>query len=208
VGVSRDGKVRGLSEEQLAYLYIPYQQRLLRKMFVYARGRVGAAAALGAIRDEVASLDGNIALESAMPLAEQISLLLLPQRFAAWLVGVFGGIGLVLAAFGVYGIIAYHVAARTREFGIRLALGATGGMLIRDVLRYAVLIVGVATLLGVVASMGMARLAAGFLFGISATDPITFVIVPPTLAVVAIAASYIPARRAAKVDPVTSLRAE
>jgi predicted permease len=208
VGVSRDGKVRGLSEEQLAYLYIPYQQRLLRKMFVYARGRVGAAAALGAIRDEVASLDGNIALESAMPLAEQISLPLLPQRIAAWLVGVFGGIGLVLAAFGVYGIIAYHVAARTREFGIRLALGATGGMLIRDVLRYAVLIVGVATLLGVVASMGMARLAAGFLFGISATDPITFVIVPPTLAVVAIAASYIPARRAAKVDPVTSLRAE
>ena len=208
VGVSRDGKVRGFSEEQLAYVYLPYRQRTSRSMLVYARGRVGAAAALSAVRDEVAALDGNVALESAVPLAEQISLPLLPQRAAAWLVGVFGGIGLVLTAFGVYGIIAYHVAARTREFGIRLALGARGGMLIRDVLRYAVVIVGVGTVFGVVASMGTARLVAGFLFGISATDPITFVTVPLTLAGVAIAASYIPARRAAKVDPVTSLRAE
>ncbi|MGQ0641779.1 MAG: FtsX-like permease family protein, partial [Gemmatimonadaceae bacterium] len=131
-----------------------------------------------------------------------------PQRVAAWVVGVFGLIGLGLSALGVYGVIAYRVAQRTREFGIRFALGAREADVVSTVLRHALIVIGAAIVIGAPAAVAVARLTRSFLYGIPLADPATFVTVGAALAAVALLACYVPARRAATVDPMVTLRAE
>jgi predicted permease len=208
VGVVRDGKYRGLDEVPRPYAYFPFAQSPDAMMTVYARARGDVGAALAAIRSEVSAIDPNIALEQAAPLTSQLDLLVLPQLLCAWLIGGFGLVGLTLAAIGLYGVVAYDVAQRTREYGIRLALGAGGGAVVRGVLSRALWIVGLGTTAGVAMALGAGHLARSFLFGVGPNDPVTLVSAPLLLAVVALIASYIPARRAARVDPMVSLRAE
>ncbi|MBI2072286.1 MAG: FtsX-like permease family protein, partial [Gemmatimonadetes bacterium] len=135
VGVVRDGRYRSLDEAPMAFAFLPYAQYAGTEVTVYARARGAVEDALLALRREVAALDPDVALEQPRSLASQIAFLLLPQRIAAGFIGAFGLVGLLLAAIGVYGVLAFHVAQRTREFGLRLALGATPGDLIRQVLR-------------------------------------------------------------------------
>jgi putative ABC transport system permease protein len=206
IGVVRDGKIADLDEPQRAHAFVPISQSRLSKTLVYARGRGSASDALRAIREEVAELDRNVALGSVMPLSEMIGYHILHLRIAAWFIGAFGVVGLALASLGVYGIFAYQVAARTREFGIRLALGAQGTNLVKDVLTRACAIVGLATAVGVLLAMGMARVISGFLFGFGGAEVVVVFGVCILLGLVAVLASYLPARRAAKVDPVVSLR--
>jgi predicted permease len=208
IGVVRDGKYRSLDEAPMAYAFFPLKQRYTPRIIVHARARSDMAAAIKALHEETAALDANIAVERAGPLADRLELLFLPQRVAAWVVGVFGVVGLGLAALGVYGVIAYTVAQRTREIGIRLALGAQGRDVVGVVLRQGVVVIGIGIAIGLPAAMGIARLASAFLYGIGAADPATFVTVPVLLACVALLASFVPARRAARVDPMVSLRAD
>jgi ABC-type antimicrobial peptide transport system permease subunit len=132
----------------------------------------------------------------------------LPQKVAAAVVGAFGAVGLLLSMVGIYGVVAYHVSQRRREFGIRLTLGAGRSALVRLVLRRGFMLIGIAVGTGSLLAIGVTTLARRFLFGLGALDPLTFVAVPVLLTVVAVLASYIPARRAGHADPIESLRAE
>jgi predicted permease len=208
VGVVKDGKYRSLDEGPTAYAFFPFAQRYSPRMTIYVRARSDEATALNTIREEVSALDPNIALEKEGPLAQQLEVYYLPQRAAAWFVGIFGLIGLALASLGVYGVISYHVAQRTRDLGIMLALGAERRDVIASVLRQGVTVIGTGLAIGLVLSLGVGRLAAGFLYGVRPTDPETFLLVAVLLGVVGMVATYLPARRAARVDPMISLRAD
>jgi ABC-type antimicrobial peptide transport system permease subunit len=129
-------------------------------------------------------------------------------RLAAALFGTFGFIGLVLASIGLYGVMSYAVSRRTREIGIRMALGARPGTVERLVLRQGMMLTLIAVALGWPAAWMLAKMASSFLYGIQPHDMLTFVVVPPFLLVVALAACYLPARRAASIDPMQALRAE
>ena len=129
-------------------------------------------------------------------------------RFVMTLLGIFAGVALVLGAVGIYGVMAYGVAQRTGEIGIRMALGAGAAQVTRMVVGQGMLVALVGVGVGVVGAIGLTRFMESQLFGVSATDPITFAAVAALLSVVALVASYLPARRAAKVDPTEALRAE
>jgi putative ABC transport system permease protein len=141
-------------------------------------------------------------------LMTDLDLYFLPQRTAAVVIGVFGLVGLALAGVGICGIVAYDVARRTRELGIRLALGARGGDLVMSVLLRGGAVVGMGIMLGLPIALVVARLATRYLYGIRVFDPVTFVAAPAVLGVIALVVSYVPARRAALVDPAISLRVE
>jgi len=130
------------------------------------------------------------------------------ERFTTLLTGLFAALALLLAAVGVYGVMAYTVSQRTREVGIRLAVGATPAQVIRLVLGQGVRVTAGATVIGLAGSLAAARLIRGQLFGVGPADPATFVVVPVVLAAVALLACWLPARRAARVDPVIALRTE
>jgi predicted permease len=209
VGVARDGKYHSLDEGPREYAFVPYTQRYQSQHYnIYARARGDSSVVALAMRQELAVLNPNVALEAAAPLSQQLALFLYPQQIAAVVIGVFGTVGLLLAIVGVYGIVAYHVGQRTREFGIRLALGATPVGLTTLVLRRGAKLIA----LGVVVGAGLALLlgtaARSFLYGLDAHDPVTFGGVSVLLAAVAMAATFVPARRAASVDPLNSLREE
>lgn len=133
---------------------------------------------------------------------------MLPQRLAAWVLGVFGVTGLALAALGLYGVLSYLVSRRTPEIGIRLALGATAGEVYRLILRRGMMLTAVGLTVGFVAALALTRLLSSYLIGIRPTDPTVLGGLSLLLGFVALLASYLPARRATRVDPIISLRAE
>jgi predicted permease len=208
IGVVRDGKYRSLDESPTPYAFLPFPQVYSARMTIHARARVDEASAMRAVRDEVARLDANIALENVGRLSGQLDVYSLPQRVAAASIGAFGLVGLALAALGIYGVIAYHVATRTRELGIRLALGARGGDVVRSVLRRGIALFGVGVTIGFPLSLAVGRLARNLLYGVGSADAATFGTVTVLLCAVTLLASWLPARRAARVDPMVSLRAE
>lgn len=208
IGVARDGKYVNLAEEQRPFMFFPAAQHYSPAMTLHARVRGNQARAIESIREELRAVHPDVALELAMPLERMIAFGLLPQRVAAWLIGAFGVLGLVLAAAGVYGVMSYQVAQRTREFGIRIALGARERDVSRLVFRRGVVLALGGGLAGVVLAVAVTRLLTALLFGLSPLDPVTFGAVAGTLAAVAILASWIPARRAFRVDPMVSLRSE
>lgn len=208
VGVARDGKYHELGEEPTSFLYLPIAQQGAERMTLFVRARTEPGPALAAVRREVAALDPDVPLQQAMPFSAMVGMTLFPQRMAAVLVGAFGLLGLALAAVGIYGVLAFHVGQRTQEIGVRLALGAGAADVVRMILRQGMLLVAVGVALGLAAALAATRLLAGFLHGVSATDPATFLAVPALLAAVALLASWLPARRAARVDPMTALRAD
>ena len=208
VGVTRDGKYNSLDESPQNYAFVPFAQRYLPYTNLFVRARADSSTLPAVLRQELAALDPNIALQAPMALSRQISIYVLPQRIAASIIGVFGAVGLLLAVVGVYGVVAYHVGQRMREFGIRLALGASRTTLVRLVLRRGIKLIGVAVVIGAILSLVVTSLARRFLFGLGTADPLTFGAAALLLAVVAVSASYLPARRAARADPMNALRVE
>ena len=208
IGVVRDGKYRSLDEPPTAFAFIPFAQRYSGQMTVHVRARADAAAALAALRAEVRALDPNVAVDRARLLADDIALYSLIQRVAAWVVGVFGLVGMVLAALGTYAVVAYRVAQRTREIGIRMALGARSSDVVLRVLREGLAMIATGVAIGIPVALIAARAVRSFLFGLDTADAITFAAVPALLGVIAAIATYLPARRAAAVDPMISLRTD
>jgi predicted permease len=208
VGVARDGKYRSLSDRPRPYLYRPLFQSYMPRMTLVVRTSGEPAALAGSVRAALRALDPNLPVAEVRTLEEQFDLSLLPARVAAYTLGGFGLLALLLAGMGVYGVVSYSVAQRTREIGVRVALGARGADVLRLVLGEGLSVVGVGLLLGLALAAAAARLFAGFLYGVGAADPVTFVGVPALLGAIALAAGYLPARRATKVDPMVALRHE
>jgi predicted permease len=208
VGVARDVRNHGLGKEPNLYLYTPFAQNPQNPLTLVLRTPGDERTALTRLRRELRALDPDAPLMISAPLREWIGVKLVPQRIAATLTGAFGLVGLLLAAVGLYGTIAYSVGQRTREIGVRMALGAQTGDVLRLVLRRAVVLTGIGLALGLLLSLGLTRFVSGMLVGVSPTDPATFAGVVLLLASVALLASYLPARRAVRVDPMIALRSE
>jgi predicted permease len=208
VGVAKDGKYSTLGERARPFIYQHALQNYSAKMTLVARTAATPIAMVDAVRSAVRSIEPNLPIADMRTLAEQVSLSLLPARLAAGLLGVFGLLALMLATVGIYGVVSYSVTNRTREIGIRVALGAQSGDVLRLVLREGMVIVITGIALGLGLALGATRVISSFLYGVSATDPITYLIIPVVLAGVALAACFVPARRATKVDPMVALRYE
>jgi predicted permease len=208
VGVARDGKYRSLGDRERPYVYSPVFQSYRPKMTLVVRTAGEPTALAGAVREQLRALDPNLPVAEVRTLGEQFDLSLLPARMAAWSLGGFGLLALLLAAMGVYGVVSYSVAQRTREIGVRVALGAGTRDVLRLVLGEGFSVVGLGLGLGLGLAFAATRLFQSFLYGVGATDPLTFVGVPALLGAIALAAGYLPARRATKVDPAVALRHE
>jgi len=161
---------------------------------------------LTAVRREVATVAPTWMIERPRTLAEHIGASLLPQRIAAGILASFGVVALLLAAVGLYGVVAFAVAQRTREIGIRVALGAQSSEVLRLMLRQGMTLAGIGLLVGLPLAIGAGKLVSGFLLGAGAADPFVFIVAAVTLGLVTLVASYVPARRASRVDPIVALR--
>ncbi|MFZ0063157.1 MAG: ABC transporter permease [Pyrinomonadaceae bacterium] len=208
VGVARDSKYRTLADSALPYVYQPVLQSYDPKMTLVVRTKGEPQSVAAAVREQIRTLDGHLPVTEMKTLQDQVDLSLFPSRVAAWTLGGFGILALLLAAIGIYGVVSYSVAQRTHEIGVRMALGAKETDVLRLVFREGLFVVGVGLAAGLLLAFAATRAIAGFLYGIGATDPLTYVGVPLLLGFVALVASYLPARRATKVDPLVALRYE
>jgi predicted permease len=208
VGVARDAKYGSLTEKTPPYVYIPTGQMWQPNQTLLVRSTGDPNVLAPAIRDAVRDVDGAVPRPSVRTLREETSIVLFPQRIAAIVTGVLGAVGLLLAAVGLYGIIAYSVGRRTREIGVRVALGAQRWDVLRMVVREGMWLAGIGVAVGIALAAGATRLIAAFLFDVSPIDAVTFVGMSVLFVGVAFLASYLPARRAASTDPLTALRSD
>ena len=211
VGIARDAKYRWVGEAPAPFIYVPYAQQPMREVHYFLR-RAGDRAAAGslapAVRQALAAFDRNLPLVRIQPLSTYADIGLLPQRLAASIAGSLGLVALLLAGIGIYGVTAYAVASRTREIGVRIALGADRARVMRLVLLQGARLAAIGGAIGVVLAIGATQLITSLLFGISPLDPLTYGATVAILAAITLAATLVPARRAAQVDPNVSLRAE
>lgn len=209
VGVTADAKYADIHEPPPPTVYLAFQQAAsLRGMDFELRTSGKPAALTSIIRQIVAAVDEDIPLENVLTQTQQIDASLLQERMFAKLVSFFGGLALLLACIGLYGVMAYSVVQRTHEIGIRKALGAQEGSVLRMILRESLLLVAAGTALGLLAAYFSTRVIASFLFQLKPTDPATFIGVAILLLAITFVACYIPARRAMRVDPMVALRYE
>jgi len=208
VGVVPTGKYSRLGEPPTPFMYWAVAQNWTSGMTVFVRTAGDPAAAAATLRSEVAALDPDLPLANARTMNSHLGLALLPARLSGWALGVFGLLALGLASVGIYGVVAYSVAQRTREIGVRMALGASTSDAVTLVMRQGLAPVLLGTGIGLAGALAASRLIRSVLYGGSALDPVTFVAVPLVLVGVAMLATWIPARRAAAVDPVLALRQE
>jgi predicted permease len=208
VGVAHDGKYITVGEAPAPFVYQPLAQRHESGMVLLVRTVGDPAQFVAPVRAGVHSIERNLPLTNARTMTELLAMSLFPARMGAVLLGSFGLLALLLATVGLYGVMSYSVSRRTREIGIRMALGAGSGNVLRLVLREGMTLVGVGVLIGLVVAFAATRLLVGFLYGVSPTDPLAFIGIALLLSAVALVASFVPARRAAKVDPMVALRYE
>jgi putative ABC transport system permease protein len=209
IGVVGGAKYWTLSHEPFPHMYFSYLQENWRSMSLIVRAQSGDPMKLaGPIRAELAAMDKDQPIHSFKALETQVSKLIAPQRFTTALMAGFAALAALLAAIGIYGVMSYMVAERTREIGVRMALGAQTGNVMRMVLRHGMVLAVAGVAIGLAASFALARVISGLLFGVKATDPATLVAITLLLLAVALVSCLIPARRATKVDPLVSLRHE
>ena len=208
VGVVKNVRSESLRQDAPETVYIPFRGNQLAHMTLHVRVSGPTAPVIAALRGEIRSLDANVPVYNATTMAEQIDRTLALDRLMALLTTLFGVLAVGVAAIGLYGVMAFAVASRIREIGIRMALGATPTRVLRDVIGESAVIAISGITLGIPAALLASRAAASFLYGLSATDLWTYTGVAALLAVVALSAASIPARRAARVDPIIALRYE
>jgi putative ABC transport system permease protein len=205
VGVARDSKYNFIGEAPTPYIYRPLLQDAQTGATLTVRGATPDAV-LGTVRSVVQQMEPNMPLVGVFTMRDIFDQALWAPRMGAILLVVFGALALVLAAIGVYGVMAYSVSQRTRELGIRVALGASTGEVRAMVLRQGLALTVIGIAVGVTAALLLTSLVANLLYGINAVDPVTFTVMPLILVTVAALAIYLPARRASRVDPVIALR--
>jgi predicted permease len=208
VGVVETGRYRTLGEDPTPVFFECFLQSAGARATLVAHANGNPQPALAAIRNLTQELDSRLALTGATTLEQHLSLALFPMRTSGLLLGVLGVVALALAISGLFGVIAYSVSQRTRELGIRLALGAQRRDVLRLVLRQGLKLAGLGIVIGLAGAIAVMRLLSSLLFGIGPLDPMTFLAVPSLLLAVAWFACWLPARRAARVDPMVALRSE
>jgi putative ABC transport system permease protein len=208
VGIINDVRYTSLDAAPLAELYIPHAQHPVDGLTMVIRTKGNPRLAIPEARAVLKQLDPNLPLASIATMEEIVAESVAARRFSLILLAGFAGIALLLAAIGIYGVLSYTVGQRTREIGVRMAMGAPRSHVLRLVVGEGVMLVAVGLAIGVVATRAATGLMRGLLYEVQPSDPTTLMLVGVVLAFVAMAASYLPARRAAAVDPVTALRAE
>jgi putative ABC transport system permease protein len=213
VGVVADTKNDGLdkpagTELFLSHLQIPERADIARTPFIIFRATGDAALPLNEIRRELSTIDPSLPITRVRSMDEVLSAAQSRPRFLTLLLTLFAVVALILAAVGIYGVIAYSVAQRTRELGLRIALGAQPGDVLKLVLKRGAMLTVSGIVIGLIGAWGLTRFLSGLLFGVTATDPVTFLGVTLALGAIAVFASYLPARSATRVDPIIALRTE
>lgn len=213
IGVARNSKSRTLGEAPVnaAYLSLEAAPEKVFSFFgisIIVRTWANPAQAARPVRDQIAALDPTMAVFNTETMQEHVGRALLLPRISALLLGIFGTVGLTLAAIGLYGVMSYSVRRRTREIGIRMALGARPGAVLKMVLAQGLALTGLGLAIGLGIAIGLGRFTASLLYGVSGTDLPTFVAVHTVLLAVALLATVVPAFRAAHVQPTTALRHE
>jgi predicted permease len=208
VGVVRDSRYGALGEAALPVAYMPLAQNHETGMTLYVRTSVPPASLIGSLRREIQALEPHLPLANMQTVTDTIGTSLYTARMGAWLLAVFGGLALLLAAIGIYGVLSFSISRRTREMGIRLALGAEARDVFRLVVCDGMLLVGVGVTIGLLGGLASARSLASFLYGVPTSDLPTFAVMTLVLGAVALVACVIPARRAMRVNPIAALRYE
>ena len=212
VGVVEDTKQNTPRDEDRLMFYYPVRQQIvlhrLMQMCLAVRAYDNPTAIAASVRQELRNIDPNLPILNVNTVEEQLDDVLVQERLIAKLATFFGGLAVLLACLGLYGVVSYSVARRTNEMGIRLALGATSGGVLRMVLRESLWLVLIGVAIGVVATLVSTRFISSLLFGVSATDPVTVAGATLLLVLVAALASLLPALRASRVDPMVALRCE
>jgi putative ABC transport system permease protein len=208
VGVVGDIRDQLLQEEPAPTMYLSFQQVSWDSMWLLVRGTGDPLALAPVVRREIHAIDPLLPVANEQPLSRLVSEVAAQPRFTALIFGLFASAALVLAVVGVYGLVAYGVTQRTREIGVRLALGATPSRIVRGVVRHGVGLAGFGVAIGLWAAYALSRFMRGILYDVTPTDAVTYLAVAALIMACAAAASLLPARWAARLDPVRALRDE
>jgi putative ABC transport system permease protein len=208
VGVVADVRYFGRDDELRGLIYVPHTQNSWRAMALNVRTQGDPAAMINTIRNQIKAVDKDLAVANLQTMTSVLNRSIAPRRASMLMLAVFALIAVVLAAVGIYGVLAYAVSQRVHEIGIRMALGARVVDVLRLVIKEGMLLVLIGVAVGLTASFALTRWLASLLYGVSATDPLTFAVVASLLVLIALLACYLPARRATKTDPLIALRYE
>jgi predicted permease len=208
IGVVGTTVVGQIGEDPQPIAYFPMRQKYSPFATLVVRTTGNPETLLGTVRTQVQQIDKNLAFTNAQTVQQILGQGLWPARMGAALLGLFGALALILASIGIYGVLAYSVAQRTSEIGLRMALGAQPRQVLGLVLRQGMLLALIGAGVGIIVALPVARMAAGLLYGVSATDPLTYAGITLLLMGVAVLACYLPARRATRIDPLVALRVD
>ena len=206
VGVVADARTETLASAESPVVYASMYQRSAKHMAIFLRGRLQPAAIARQVREQVQAVNSALPVFGTATLDETVAASLAMRRFSMELIALFAITALLLAALGIYGVISYTVSERTHEIGVRLALGAKGWEVARLVLRQGITLALTGAFIGLAGALAVSHVMSGLLYGVSPTDPLSFGVVTTALTAVALAACFIPARRAIRVDPIVALR--